>query len=369
MPIKPVHIQRRMMQLGRVRLGEKGPRGEPKKLNSFRFTSASSELLEAVAAIHGGTVEPWQGAPDEGYFQVTTDATRLDIILPPVYSDQDGAPTVPYSQWFELWSAGGCARRCDGETEALSGKPCMCDPEKRQEGDPKMCKVVTRVSFMLPDLPGLGVWRIDSHGWNAAVELPGTLEVLAQAAQEMKFIPAVLAIQHRTKKSDGQTRRFIVPVIELPDVTVRQLVAGDVPLALNAPVVTTPAGRPALPAAPEPPAEPFQADPPHGVRPALPGEDTSEALTVVELKDRIQHAGIETAMVSDVGGRMFPGKSAGAISDMERGELWKALEVEAASWADFTPAEADRTLDAVPEPEPSSGPEESAFKIPEGVTA
>jgi len=245
--VSPVlEIQKRMMLLGRVRLGQKGPKGEPQKLDRFRFTSPSRALLEAIAAAHGGEVTDWQGAPDEGYFQVTTDATRLDIILPPVFSDVDGSPTMPYSQWFEMWSAGGCLRRCDGETEALSGKPCMCDPIKRKAGAASECKLTTRVSFMLPDLPGLGVWRLDSHGWNAAVELPGTLDVLARAAHEQKFIPAVLSIQHRTSKSEGQTRRYIVPVIELPDVTLRQLASGDVPLALNAPV-SRPLERPALP--------------------------------------------------------------------------------------------------------------------------
>lgn len=286
MPISPVLIQRRMMELGRVRLGEKGPKGEPKRLSTFRFTSASESLLRSVAEVHGGKVEAWTDAPDEGYFQVTTDATRLDIILPPVYSAEDGSPTVPYSQWFELWSAGGCQRRCDGETEALSGKACMCDPEKRQAGDdPKTCKVVTRVSFMLPDVPGLGVWRIDSHGWNAAVELPGTLEVLAEAAREMRFIPAVLAVQNRTKKVNGQTRRFVVPVIELPDVTVRQLVSGDVPLALNVPAVGT-RERPALPEAPAPPAEPrfgredieFGAPPPLPASEQVPVFDPEQAI-------------------------------------------------------------------------------------------
>lgn len=257
MPIKPVYVQRRMMELGRVRLGEKGPKGEPRRLNTFRFTSASQALLEAVAAKHGGTVSAWTDAPDEGYFEVTTEATSLDIILPPVYSAEDGEPTTAYSQWFELWSGGGCQRRCDGETESLSGKECLCNPDERD------CKVTTRVSFILPDIPGLGVWRLDSHGWNAAVELPGTLEVLVLAASEHKFIPAVLRVEQRNKKIPGEgTRRFNVPVIDLPGVTVNQLAAGEAPLALNAPAAPPRRGeRPALPTA-EPPAEPatFQND-------------------------------------------------------------------------------------------------------------
>jgi hypothetical protein len=271
MAIKPFVIQRRMMELGRVRLGEKGSRGEPKKLTTLRFTSASKLLLDAIAEKHGGTVRPWEAAPDEGYFEITTDASAVDIILPPVYSAEDGSPTAPYSQFFEQWSAGGCVRRCDGETETVSGKPCMCNPAERD------CKITTRVSFMLPDIPGLGVWRLESHGYNAAVELPGTLEVLLMAAAEHKFIPAVLRIEQRTKKVPGEgTRRFIVPVIELPHVTVKQLVSGDVPQVINAPTVRS-TERPALPAGPAPANGQFENDvkPGFGAPPALPDQESA----------------------------------------------------------------------------------------------
>ena len=44
-------IQRRLVELGRIRLGEKGSRGEPKKLTKFRLTSASRPLLEAASRI------------------------------------------------------------------------------------------------------------------------------------------------------------------------------------------------------------------------------------------------------------------------------------------------------------------------------
>jgi hypothetical protein len=250
-------LQRRMMELGRCRLGTKGTKGEPKKLDTFRWTSASRTLLEAIAASDGGTVQEWKDAPDEGMFEIVTERSQVDIIIPPVFSANDGTPTTPYSQWFELWSAAGCQRRCDGQTEALSGKPCLCAGTVEADGeDARECKVTTRFSFMRPDIPGLGVWRLESHGWNSAVELPGTLEVMMLAAAESKFIPAVLRIEHRTKKQPGQpTKKFIVPVIDLPGVTVNQLVSGDIPLAINAPV--GPAhGRPALPAGPPPPADP-----------------------------------------------------------------------------------------------------------------
>lgn len=261
MTVAPVTVQRRFMQLGRVRMGERTDKGAPKKLDCFRFTSASRSLLEAVSVKYGGTVQEWKGAPDEGYFELKTTADEIDIILPPTFSMSDGEPTVPWSQFFELWSNGGCQRRCDGVMESLSGKPCMCNPEDRA------CDITTRVQFMLPDMPGLGVWRLDTKGWNAAAELPGTLELLRMAAEERKFIPAVLRMEKRTSKKEGQTRRFVVPVIDLPQVTMSQLAGGDL-LSLNAPAPAPP--KPELPAGPETPQETSFDEPDFGQRPPLP---------------------------------------------------------------------------------------------------
>lgn len=232
-------IQRRLMELGRIRLGAKTTNGAPKKLDKFRLTSASRSLLEVAADVYGGTVREWAGAPDEGYFELYTERDILDIILPPVF-DSSGDPTVPYSQWYELWSGGGCDRRCDGQVETLSGKPCMCNPDERA------CKITTRVQVILPDLPGLGVWRLESHGWNAAALLPGTLELLGRAAHANQFIPGVLRLEQRSSKLAGLTRRFVVPVIDTPTLNVAALVSGT-PLAVNAPTVAP--ARPALEAA------------------------------------------------------------------------------------------------------------------------
>jgi hypothetical protein len=262
MPI--VTLQRRMMELGRVRMGHKGPKGEPVKSDTFRFTSASRSLLEAAAKHYGGEVSEWTNGPDEGYFELRSEASEIAVVFPPIFSDADGTPTVPVSQWYELWSGGGCQRRCNGETELLTNKPCLC-----VDGD-RACKPTTRMSFMLPELPGLGVWRLESHGYNAAAELPGTVSVLAKAAHAGEFVPAMLRIEHRTKKSEGQTRRFIVPVVDLRDRTVAELAGGSLA------TLPSPPAKPALPAGtPEPEPERFAIDapPPATEPPPLPSEN------------------------------------------------------------------------------------------------
>ena len=57
MPI--LTLQRQMRELGRIRTGiqvagANGGRKRPSKLETFRFTSASRDLVEAAAAAYGG---------------------------------------------------------------------------------------------------------------------------------------------------------------------------------------------------------------------------------------------------------------------------------------------------------------------------
>lgn len=254
------------MELGRIRLGDRGEKGQPRKLTNFRLTSASRELLESGVPIYGGTVREWKEEP--GHFELYTDSDRLHIIVPPVLSTRSGAPTVPYSQYYEHWNPGGCLRRCDGETELISGKPCMCDSDSRE------CVVTTRLSVMLPHLAGVGTWGVVTHGWTAAVTLPGTLELLSMMAGENRLVPAILRIEERTVRQPGKAaKKFVVPVIDLPNLTTAALMSGETPQVINPPRAKLP--RPALPRADvELPADPSfsnpeQTGPDWGIQPEL----------------------------------------------------------------------------------------------------
>lgn len=222
MPI--LDLQQRIRELGRIRIGQKvatangGTR--PSKLNRFRLTSPSRELLDRVAKQYGGTVAPWTPDGGTGQFEVITEATRMPIKV----------PNQPVSQYYELWSGGGCQRRCDGVTELLKDRPCICkaedpDPQERQ------CKPTTRLSVVLSEVPGVGVWRLESHGYYAALELPGVAELLAKAGG---YVDAFLGLEERTAKREGKTLRWMVPTIDV-DITPMALMSGQ---ALAGPAVT-----------------------------------------------------------------------------------------------------------------------------------
>ena len=131
-PLLDLEQQQRYRELGRLRMGEKAMsersgKEYPKKLLTWRVTSSSRPLLEAIAELYGGEVEPWADAPQEGEnWQVTTESNRLHIALP---------PGDVLSQFWELWSGGGCKRRCDGFDQLLVARKCSCPKDLNERAE------------------------------------------------------------------------------------------------------------------------------------------------------------------------------------------------------------------------------------------
>ena len=269
-------IQQRFRELGRIRTGEQVEKNGKKvasPLNCFRLTSASERLLQSAAEVYGGEVKPWDGPQNEGRFELYTASSELEVLLPVVYSERDGMPSLNVSQYYELYTAAGCQRRCDGITELLSGGDCQCEPGERT------CKPTTRMGVMLPRIPEIGIWLLTSHGYNAAAELPATVKALLSAARGSGFVAAVLRIEQREEKHADERfpRRYVVPVIDTPGVKLEELVdvATGQPLAINPPAPRI-RDRPALPTGNNdlPPDPAFEntaaAAPPMGESPSLP---------------------------------------------------------------------------------------------------
>lgn len=210
MPISPIVLQRRHAELGRIRLGNQVPtnngKTRPNKLDKFRFTSASEQHVRDLAALYGGEAKAWDNN-GKAEWEVFTTAQSLPVIV----------VKGGLSQWMEYWSGGGCVHRCDGVTNHLTGQPCdqdttMVTIKGEQFRAHDVAKPYTRLSVMLPELEAIGVWRMESHGWNAAAEIPAIAE-LAQFVGDL--VPAVLHLMERRTVKDGQTSRFVVPVLDL----------------------------------------------------------------------------------------------------------------------------------------------------------
>lgn len=193
-----IGLQRRLVEVGRIRMGEKNERGLPTRLETWKLTSRDQLRLTAAAKVFGGEVREWKDHP--GQYELHTEVDSLPILL---------MPGQALSQHYELWSGGGCKRRCDGEQEQLSDGPCLCDPDQRE------CKPHTRLNVLLPDVAGVGAWRLDTQGYYAATELTGTVDLLEIATMRGVLLPARLRIDQRAVLRDGQTKRFPVPTLDI----------------------------------------------------------------------------------------------------------------------------------------------------------
>lgn len=291
-------IQRRNQQTGRIRAGysegtgKTGKNGKeirkPIKLDRFLLSSTNQRMIYAAADRFGGTPEPW-----EKQWRVITETSELRCSVP-------GSNAALKQDW-EMWNGGVCVRRCNGQTEQLRQAPCLCpediDERRALAKQGKACGAKTRINLILPDLPGLGVWRLDTSSWNATLEIGGIAELLAKARDTGVIVPAILRLEQRETTTlidagirpdkrrgiEGervQKRAFYVPVLDPLPTPHEMLALASQPLAAALPPPMQPmkaitAGRPA------------DRTPPHDQRVTPPASwTTPTAPTPAETADR-----------------------------------------------------------------------------------
>ena len=222
-----LNIQRRAAEHGRLRTGyTQGNR--PVRSATWVVTSHSEEHVRTAAKLWGGEVEQWTPLNSNiTQWRVITKASSIEALI---------TPGDPLNQYNEMWSAGGCQRRCDGETELLSRQSCLC---ARQFGEdwhtqPKgrVCSATSRFNVMLPDLSGMGMWRAETHSFYAASEWGGMVDMVLAGTDGKGFVPVTLRIEPRQVVRDGKTKKFPVVVVELRGVTPRQALAGPMSTAM-----------------------------------------------------------------------------------------------------------------------------------------
>jgi len=279
MPIRTADLQRRSAQIGEIRNGTsvavagKGYR-KPVRLETFRFTTPSERTAAAVAELYGGKVTPW--TQQKGKFEVTTGRAALDVWVPPRLLVVDAN--------MELWDGPRRKRRCDGETMIFpSAQPCQCpqpddpdDPVSVQAArdkrlalagmrPPQACKPLTRFNVTLPDLPGVGMWKLASGSEFAARETADAGDIMQIAREGGKYVPAVLLITWRNRISDGSPYPVVVLHI---DMSLRQIAnnalpgggeAGLLAQLRSGPAALAGGSVPALPAGCRPPGPPAAA--------------------------------------------------------------------------------------------------------------
>jgi len=196
MPIKDVSNARRVPRLGKIRLGimEKGGKSPyPKQTDYF---VVPDEIKEFVGE------EPRE-------LQIMFPADDVEKIAPQWLRC--------YGQTHSLvcWGDGEKAKRkIDVDTGAIAGrdtkywewKPITCLYEECEEWKSR-CKPVMNLMFLMPQVPGLGVWQIDTSGFHSIREINSSFELIMQVAGRISGLPLTLQLVPMEVNPQGTSKQ------------------------------------------------------------------------------------------------------------------------------------------------------------------
>jgi len=203
MPIEGISNIRRFPRLGKVRLGikkegQKGP-----------YPSATDYFVcpDEVKAIHGD---------DPRELPIMFPSDDLELIAPQWYKC--------YSYTHGLICKGNgktCRRKVDVDTGDFANRDTkewemaegICEPEHCPMLGSKQCKKMMSLLFILPEVPGLGVYQLDTSSFYSIVNLNSQLApdgfLRPFTRGRIAFIPFILSIEPREVTPPGVGRKAV----------------------------------------------------------------------------------------------------------------------------------------------------------------
>ncbi|MBW2672353.1 MAG: hypothetical protein JRD89_02905 [Deltaproteobacteria bacterium] len=205
-PIEGVTDRVRLPRLGKIRLGVKvqGDKSPyPKAVNYF-------VCPPEVQAVHGEkpkelpimfpTEEPEQWASQ--YYRAYSQTRGLVC-----KGDGRTANALVDSRTGEI------ATRESKETEL---REVTCDPDTCPLYEKKGCRAIMNLQFMLPDVPGLGVWQLDTSSWNSIRNINSAITLIKSALGRISMIPLQLKVEPIEVSPDGMKKTVYVINLHAP---------------------------------------------------------------------------------------------------------------------------------------------------------
>lgn len=202
-PIEGVSDIRRLPRLGKIRLGIKkeGSDGPyPKAVDYF-------VCPEEVKAVYGEK-------PVE--LKIMFPSDDIEIVAPQYYK------CYSYSQGLICRGTGKTSRRkvdvrtgdfANRDTKEWELADGNCDPDDCPKLAQKQCRKVMSLRFLLPDVPGLGVYQLDTSSFysilnvNSQIAPDGFLRPFTKG--RISFIPLILAVGPQEVNPPGEGRKTV----------------------------------------------------------------------------------------------------------------------------------------------------------------
>lgn len=201
-PIRGISDRVRLPRLGKIRLGI--------KTQSAGAKSAYPKAVEYFVC------------PDEVRAVFGDKPKELRIMIPNEDSDQWA------SHWYKCYSgAKGLLCKGDGHkatvtvdkgtgemaagsaTKEVIRKETSCNPDECTHYQKKMCRPVMNLQFILPEVPGLGVWQLDTSSFNSIKNIRDSVRLIKDCLGRISMMPLLLKVVPMEVTPVGQAKKKV----------------------------------------------------------------------------------------------------------------------------------------------------------------
>lgn len=202
MPIEGVSDLVRIPRLGKIHLGVKV---KSKDKKDVQYPKATDYFV----------------APDEVRKIYGEKPTELQIMFPveePELFAQQWLRAYSMTQGLVCIGSGVEGRRkvdvdtgaiADHETKQWEWKAISCDPQECPEYQTKRCRRVMNLQFLLPEVPGLGVYQIDTSSFYSIVNINSMIKMLKGILGRCSMVPLTLALGPIEVSPPGITKKTV----------------------------------------------------------------------------------------------------------------------------------------------------------------
>ena len=97
----------------------------------------------------------------------------------------------------------------DHETKQWEWRELNCDPQECQKYQTKHCRRVMNLQFLLPEVPGLGVYQIDTSSFYSIVNINSMIKMLKGMLGRCSLVPLTLALGPIEVSPPGITKKTV----------------------------------------------------------------------------------------------------------------------------------------------------------------
>ncbi|MBA7537066.1 hypothetical protein ES705_29332 [subsurface metagenome] len=84
-----------------------------------------------------------------------------------------------------------------------------CDPDNCEQYSEKQCRRVMNLLFFMPDVPGIGVWQLDTTSFYSIVNINSCVDLIRRICGRISFIPLTLSLEPLEVSPPGITKKTV----------------------------------------------------------------------------------------------------------------------------------------------------------------